>query len=169
MGFKVGDRVRIKRNLREIPNFSYGYAKEMEAYEGNTVTIKEVQEQYVILEKTPFRWDKRAFEPIYTKLTKKELSNLPIGTKITTDKGKILVKDNTSKESYESLFESSEYALIISEINEDLTIHDRPLGSKIVKVEVPTYSTIYEYKEEKEMTLKEIEEQLGYKIKIKGE
>lgn len=168
MDFKVGDKVRIKKNLKEIDCFSYGYVPEMRFYEGDVATVSYVGENFVQLKEKPFRWDKRAFEPIYTKLTKKELLNMPIETKITTDKGEILIKDN-SKESYKICFENSKLAISIDGINSDLTILDRDLGNKIVKIEVPTYSTVYEEKETKEMTLKEIEEQLGYKIKIKGE
>lgn len=162
MDLKVGDRVRIKRNLKGIDCFSCGYVSDMRAYEGDIVTIRNVEKNYVQLKERPFNWDKRAIEPIYTTLTPKELSDKPIGTKITTETGEILVKDD------EKDFENPNHILRISGINEDLTI-DEYWGTKIVKVEVPTYSTIYEEKEAKEMTLKEIEEQLGYKIKIKGE
>lgn len=166
MDFKVGDKVRIKKNLKEIDCFSCGYASDMRTYEGDIVTIRNVEKNYVQLKGIPFYWDKRAFEPIYTKLTKKELSDMPIGTKITTDKGEILVKDD------EIHFENPSHILNISDINKDLTMTEyiaEYWGTKIVKIEVPTYSTVYEKKETKEMTLKEIEEQLGYKIKIKGE
>ena len=62
--FKVGDKVRIKDNLREIDGFSGGYVSELDRYIGDVVTIERIDEDEVFVEENGWAWDLRAFEKI---------------------------------------------------------------------------------------------------------
>ena len=167
MKFKVGDKVRVKKNLKDIDGFKHGYTPDMESFEGKIVTIRGVYaEGSVTIEEDTHRysWDFMAFEPINKKPTKEELLEMPIGTKITTDldEHNIFVKKNTNR------FEN-DYSDIIADydINEVLSLNVGCYGDKIIKIEVPTYKTVYDSSEEvKEMTMDEICKALGYNVKI---
>lgn len=100
----------------------------------------------------------------YRKPNKKELLELPIGTKITTDNDEhnvfIRVAEDEFRNDYGDL-------LVDFDINDDLTINDKDCGTRIIKVEVPTYETEYDCSGEvKEMTIAEISKALGYEVKI---
>ena len=89
---------------------------------------------------------------------------MPVGTKITTDAEEDNEYFYTGK-----AFESKDYRLKEYEINEDLTLNaeDKDNGTRIIKIEVPEYSTIYKYSTEiQEMTIAEIERKLGHPVKI---
>lgn len=98
-------------------------------------------------------------------ITKKELLNMPAGTKIYTN----VEICNEWIKSIEGIFlNACNNEITEWDIEENLTFDKMPeYGTKIIKIEVPTYETVWEEKEEvKEMTMEEIEEKLGYKIKI---
>lgn len=166
MNFKVGDKVRVKKNLKDIEKFEHGYMPDMESFEGKIVTIKCVTEEWVRITEDTHRydWDFRAFEPINKKPTKEELFEMPIGAKITTDLDEcnIFVKKNANE------FENDHSDVIADyDINEDLSLNVGCYGDKIIKIEVPTYETVYDSSEEvKEMTMDEICKALGYNVKI---
>ena len=98
------------------------------------------------------------------KHTKEELLELPIGTKITTD----LKEHNVFVKTCENEFKSDDCEIISDyDIKDDLSIKDKDYGTKILKIEIPTYETIYDTtKEVKEMTMNEICKELGYNVKI---
>lgn len=165
MKFKVGEKVRVKHNLSEIKDFAGGYMSKMKEMEGKMVTIKrEAHSGGVRIKECPndYTYDVRAFEPI---MTKEKLLAMPVGTKVTTD----LEKDNIFIK-YSKLTFSNEYGSYLfldNDINDDFTINDKDCGTRIVKVEEPTYETVYDNtKEVKEMTVAEIEKALGYPVKI---
>lgn len=163
MEFKVGDIIRGKENNGYgFTNEKMTRAKVLQTRYDN-MEIEYLEGELDFVGRTVWvNNSKRKFELANAKPTKQELLDMPIGAKITIDTGEVFVKDG------EKQLESPGHVLNINDISEDLTI-DEFFGYKIVKVETPTYSTIYEKQEAKEMTLKEIEKQLGYKIKIKGE
>ena len=108
----------------------------------------------------------------YSKPTKQELLDMPAGTKIYTD-----AENENYQEWVKENFFYNRYGDWIGkcEINEDLTLDediDEDYGKKIIKIEVPTYETVYEYlEEEPKETLIEIIERalsdaLGYAVKI---
>lgn len=74
------------------------------------------------------------------KYTYKDLKKSPIGTKITFENGEILIKDD--KEYYEN-----RYTWRNEECFEKLEDNEKVLG-KIIKIEEPEYTTVYEYKTE---------------------
>lgn len=167
MNFKVGDKVRVKKNLKDIEKFKHGYMPDMESFEGKIVTIKGVYaEEGVTIEEDihHYYWDFRAFEPINKKTTKEELLKMPIGTKITTNKD----EDNIFVKISDCVFENNNDECVWdTDIEEDLSITDIECGDKIIKIEVPTYETVYDSSEKvKEMTMDEICKALGYNVKI---
>lgn len=169
--FKVGDRVEHKI-------FGKGTVVEVESGVANDSLLVQFDKKHLSLhngnvckgrykDNTCWHFSATKLDDLkLLKFTKQDLLDAPIGTKITTNRGEILVKDDIEDG---QLFENTSRVLSVNEIDEDFTIDGRIIGTKIVKVEVPIYSTVHEEKEIKEMTLKGIEEQLGYKIKIKGE
>lgn len=103
-------------------------------------------------------------ELITKKPTKEELLEMPLGTKITTNKDKYNIFIKVDKDEFKN---DDGDTLCDYEINEDLTIEDEYYGTKIIEVEVPTYETVYgSSKEVKEMTIAEISKALGYEVKI---
>lgn len=180
MKFKVGDKVRVKKNLKDIEKFSHGYMPNMESFEGKIVTIEYVTEEWVMIEEDTHHcdWDFRAFEPINKKPTKEELLEMPMGTKITTDakEDNVFVKTDNGiygtiddREDIETAFyNEAGDEMVDDEINDDLSLdEDLTYGTKIIKIEVPTYETVYDSSEEvKEMTMDEICKALGYNVKI---
>lgn len=173
MKFKVGDKVRVKKNLDDIEKFVDGYTSVMGEMEGKIVTIKEQTKTflgkpgYKIEEDGRFIWDERAFESLNKIQTKDELLKLPIGTKITTDND----GNNVFIKICEDRFVNDDCdSLCDFDINDNLTIDDEDCGTRIIKVEVPivsTYVTKYDYsKEVREMTIAEISKELGYEVKI---
>jgi hypothetical protein len=171
MKFKVGDKVRVKKNLDDIEKFVGGYTSPMGKMEGKIVTIKEQTKSlsgepgYKIEEDgNSFIWDERAFESLNKIQTKDELLKLPTGTKITTDNDENNVFIKIDKGVFEN---ENRYHLHGYKINDDLTITDIDCGTRITKVEAPTYETKYEFsKEVREMTIAEISKELGYEVKI---
>lgn len=99
------------------------------------------------------------------KVTKEELLDMPIGIKITTD----AEKDNVYVYDGESFY-NEEGCIDECDIEDDLTLDvydEEEYGTRIIKIEEPTYSTIYDYSTEaKEMTVAEIEKALGHAVKI---
>ena len=107
-------------------------------------------------------WTEDMFEGLAI-ITKEELFKMPIGTKITTDleENNIFVKvgENDFCNDYRDHIEDDD-------INEDLSLDY--CGDKIIEIQEPNeYQTIYKADEEvKEMTIAEIEKELGYPIKV---
>lgn len=100
------------------------------------------------------------------KVTKKELLDMPIGTKITTDAKKYNVYVKVDEDCFRN--EAADF-INDCDIEDDLTLDvcDEDYGTRIIKIEEPTYSTIYDYSTEaKEMTVAEIEKALGHAVKI---
>ena len=101
----------------------------------------------------------------HKKITKEELFDFPIGTRITTD----AKEDNVFTKTQSDEFENDEYDIINDyDVEDDLTLNDEDYGKRIVKIEVPaTYDVVYDFSQQvREMTLAEISEELGYEVKI---
>lgn len=159
MEFKVGDKVRFVKELRRhCPVLKIG----------DVTTITRICIDGDIELETNNICSPEELELVNNKPTKEELEEMPIGTRITTDRK----NDNVfiKIENDETVFSSIEECDCLSsyDIEDDLTINDYDYGTKIVKIEVPTeYETKYDYSNEvKEMTIAEIEKELGYGVKI---
>lgn len=156
--FKVGDRVRIV-NPYEID------AK----YKNQIVTIIKVDEydlnRYFVKENLR-PWRGRELELVEEyKMKKADLKNNDI---VTLRNGDRLVY---ARESFKDL--NDNFSNPISSkgnINEDLTYYMGENEYDIVKVERPVkYETVFEREEVQELTVDEISERLGYKVKVVGE
>lgn len=168
MKFKVGDRVRIRKDLKEGDDFEIYVTDEMEELAGEIVTITKVNKalvnvKYAIDKDDGFyAWSEDMFENS-VKPSKEELFKMPIGTIIKTDRQEhnIFVKVgendfcNDDRDHIESCY-----------VNDDLSLNCN-LSKKIIEIQEPTYETIYTADTEvKEMTIAEIEKELGYPIKV---
>ena len=161
MKYKAGDKVRIRRDLKEGNDFGLYVNDEMEKLAGNIIKIREAYDDSYRFRGSCYAWTDDMFVNIV--MTKAELMDMPLGTKIITNSGTALIKTDTD------IFESEEgLCLCDYGINDDLTITYSKFGTRIVKIKEPVYSTIYEYVEEeaKEMTVAEIEKLVGHKVKI---
>lgn len=163
MKFKVGEKVKIKKNLKKGYDFKYYVADEMEKFKGKTVTIYSVNSEAYRIEEDNMNWEwtEDMLEGLAI-ITKEELFKMPLGTIIKTDEKEhnIFVKVG------ENDFYNDDADHIEScDVNDDLSL--KYFGNKIIEIQEPNYTTIYkEDKQVKEMTIAEIEKELGYPIKV---
>ena len=136
MRFKVGDKVKLVRTDDEE-----SYYKN---YLGKIYTIRNFGfafgEKYAHFEETEYISPYlKNLELVKKEYTYEDFKKSPIGTKITFENGRVLVKDD------EDRYENSETC----RYNEDLEgIKDNSDFGKIIKIEEPTYTTVYEAKTE---------------------
>ena len=173
MKFKRGDLIKGKEaNGYAITDENMIKARVIEIINEDQMKIEIIEHKD--MERTGEQWNvdnsDRKFLLLYSrKPTKQELLDMPIGTKIYTDtkieKNQVWVK--VIKEDFTN---GNGCYINNDEINEDLTFDDsvnEVYGSKIIKIEKPTYETIYDYSTEvQEMTVAEIEKALGHAVKI---
>ncbi len=133
MKFKVGDRVRLVRVEDENVSYEKYLKKEFEI-EAIYNSFNPHCKLKGINEIAPYLKNLE----LVKEYTYEDLKKTPIGTKIKFENGETLLKDGAG------LFESDGYVRTIEELKKFET---RLLG-KIVKIEEPTYSTVYEYKPE---------------------
>lgn len=162
MKYKVGDKVRIRSDLKETMNNAiYGISvnSEMVKLAGKMVTIDHVNEKIYTIKEYGFAWTDEMFECI-EKPSREDFLEMPVGTKIITDKGKELVYDG-------ECFSDKDDVIIDTMIDDDLNLiyDDMDYGTKIIEILEPEYRTIWK-EEVKKMTLKEIEKELGYPVEI---
>lgn len=135
MKFKVGDRVRLVKVNNELSYY--------EEYLNKSFTIKDFDKDkyssYAILEETsdicPYLENLELFEYTYENLKK-----TPVGTKVTFENGAVLVKDE--KNCFENVSRCRDIADLCN-----LKDNYSDLG-KIIKIEEPQYTTVYEAKKE---------------------
>ncbi len=170
MEFKVGDIIKGKKdNGYDFTNENMTKAKVIETNkEYMKIEIIEHKNKCNIISIYAVDNSSDRFEIVeYQKPTKKELLAMPVGTKITTADN----KDNEFIYNNNRFINSKGDSIYTYEIMEDLTLQAGSVdiyGSKIIKIEKPQYTTIYEEKQKeiKEMTIAEIEKKLGYPVKI---
>ena len=143
MKFKVGDKVKIKE---KIENY-HGIGKEIlsKMREGDNVwTIKKISKgekyNYYNLKEDPlcYSFGEDMLERV--EYTYEDLKKSPTGTKITFENGEVLLKDNDGNYSNKKRWrDDSDLKELKDKIN--------TLG-KIIKIEEPTYQTVYEVKQE---------------------
>lgn len=162
MKYKVGDKVRIRSDLKETMNNAiYGVSvnSEMVKLAGKMVTIDHVNKKIYTIKEYGFAWTDEMFECI-EKPSREDFLKMPVGTKIITDKGKELVYDG-------ECFSDKDDVIMDTMIDDDLNLiyDDMDYGTKIIEILEPEYRTIWK-EEVKKMTLKEIEKELGYPVEI---
>ena len=142
--FKVGDKVKLVRTDGE----------EWEWYKnhlGETFTIKEIgkdwsNEEFAELEENdglmPLVKNLELVKPEYTY---EDLKKSPIGTKVTFESGIILIK--VDKENYKEIKEygTIRYIELLKGLKDNWQFMNQ---GKIIKIEEPTYKTVYKCKEE---------------------
>ena len=137
MKFKVGDRVRVRKDLK-YSNF-YGGVRvndEMVNNKGKILTIIGIDNGAYLMEGSQWFWTDEMFES--KEYTYEDLKKSPIGTKITLEKmqDKQLVKTALNR------IENDDYRFFIRNF-EGLNTGNY---GKIIKIEEPTYQTVYEAK-----------------------
>lgn len=162
MKYKVGDKVRIRSDLKETMNNAiYGVSvnSEMVKLAGKMVTIDHVNEKIYTIKEYGFAWTDEMFECI-EKPSREDFLKMPVGTKIITDKGKELVYDG-------ECFSDKDDVIMDTMIDDDLNLiyDDMDYGTKIIEILEPEYKTVWK-ESRKKMTLKEIEKELGYPVEI---
>ena len=166
MKFKVGDKVIIRKDLKEGYDFKEHVTDDMEELAGKIVTITKVWENdggryYIKEDMYNYIWSEDMFENS-TKPTKEELFKMPLGTIIKTDRdcNNVFVKVGENDFCNDDVDHIED-----NYVNDDLSLEC--FGNKIIEIQIPTYETIYKAdKEVKEMTIAEIEKELGYPVKI---
>lgn len=167
MKFRVGDKVRVRKDLKERYYDGVFAVSDMVRLANKIVTIQAIcgGDEYRI-EEEGFTWSGEMFEEFKIP-TKEELFNMPTGIIITVV--------NKYKKEYDFIkinnifikINNSNHLINEYEIGEDLSVNCWEYD-RIIKIQVPNYSIFWEEikEDKKEMTIAEIEEKLGYRIKI---
>lgn len=165
MCFKVGDRVKLVRLHR--------WEKGNEKYEeqlGKKFTIKKIEGDYCWFKESndicPFLEDLELVKEY--KMTKEHLKD---GDIVTLRNGDRLVL--FGEDFFECSEDNSNWLCDLDDLDDNLNCEKycgREMESDIIKVERPVrYETVFEREEVKELTVDEISERLGYKVKVVGE
>ena len=140
--FKVGDKVKLVRINSEGP----WYKK----YLGNVYTIKNFEtDNYGRFARFKETSDVMPYvknlELVKEEYTYEDLKESPIGTKVTFESGIILIK--VDKENYKEIKEygTTRYIELLEGLKDNWQYMNQ---GKIIKIEEPTYKTVYEHKEE---------------------
>ncbi len=168
--FKIGDKVRVIKGKR-FHSLGDKNFDEFLKENNNVLTIAFVNNcgaWYEVKEDREWCLEEEELELITNiKPTKQELLDMPVGTKIYTD-----AEDEDyqiwTKTAKKDFYDKNNNNIDNSDINDDLTLDtDEDFGAKIIKIEKPTYETVYDCEEEvQEMTIAEIEKALGHAVKI---
>lgn len=127
--FRVGDKVRfVKSTIFHTNDVKIGETYKIIKIAGSDV-------RYQVENKEWFKEE----ELVNVEYTYEDLKKSAIGTKITFEDGKVLIKTE------ENRFENRINVTYIGEINNHFK--DKILG-KIIKIEKPSYTTVYEAKKE---------------------
>lgn len=168
MKFKVGDRIKGKNNSYGITDERMLEGEVIELNDSNNMKVKVIRHKDNYYQGNT-HWVENSDDKFALisamKITKQKLLDMPIGTKIITD----------AKENNEYVYDGDSFidengCIDDYDINEDLTLDtydEETYGTRIIKIEEPEYTTIYDYSAEvKEMTVAEIEKALGHAVKI---
>ena len=129
MKFRIGERVKfVKSTICHTDDVKIGEIYKIIKIEGHDV-------RYQVENKEWFKEE----ELERVDYTYEDLKKSPIGSKITFEDGKVLIKTE------ENRFENRINVTYIGEINNHFK--DKILG-KIIKIEKPSYTTVYEAKKE---------------------
>ena len=168
MKFKVGDTVKIRKDLKKGDNFEIYVDSDMEELAGEIVTIKKMykylsSERYEIdKDKGFYTWTEDMFESI-KKPTKEELLEMPLGTIIKTNEKEHNAYVKVGKYEFFNDYDD----ISDDDINEDLSLDYNTVDIKIIEIQQPKHRIVYkEDNEVKEMTISEIEKEIGYQIKV---
>lgn len=141
--FEVGDRVRVKKDII-VDKFYNGWKfnENMVEFKGRILTIdkKRYSKEFYIKEDSHmFIWTIGMLEKV--EYTYEDLVKSPIGTKVFFESNNVLFKINKNNYEGEEFYRNNENLKGLKD-----NVGDSILG-KIIKVEEPTYKTVYETKE----------------------
>lgn len=172
MKYKVGDKVRI---VKEKKGDEWNRAGRMDKWLGETMTISEIHFDYYKMEEDEGRWYWYV-EMIEGKVTEMKKSDLIAGKHVveTREEKKYLIFD--SKEG-KFMYGICDGFMNLKNYDESLKLMDEDEDFDIMKVYELKYpaskysinralTLIWERTEPKEMTMEELEKELGYKVKI---
>lgn len=148
MKFKIGDKVRIRKDLKEGDRFEIYVTDEMEELAGEIVTITQVNKSLVgvkyAIDKDDgsYSWTEDMFESS-VKPSKEELFKMPLGTIIKTDRdyNNVFVKVGENDFCNDNIDHIED-----NYVNDDLSLEC--FGNKIIEIQEPRYTTIYKADEE---------------------
>lgn len=135
MKFKVGDKVKLNKNIN-----SFTYGKAGVSYEEIGIITYVKEDKYTVKFPSHCSWNGTKEELILAKYTYEDLKKSPIGTKVTFENGGILIKDDKGYYENRGTWRNEKDF-------EKLEDNEKVLG-KIIKIEEPKYTTVYEYKPE---------------------
>ena len=133
--FKVGDKVKLVSMKNEDSFYKKYLGKIFTIKQVGcvAVTFKEATEENI----SPYLYNLQKVEEKYTY---EDLKKSPVGTKITFEDGNVFFKDNEYRYINIGGIRKNEW---LSNLRDNMG----QLG-KIIKIEEPTYKTVYEHKEE---------------------
>lgn len=162
MKYKVGDKVRIKRDLKQEDDYKFGVVSEMEELKGQIVTIVRIDGDAYTLEEDKGAWSWS--EDMFEGLVEFKKSDLRDGDVVTYRDGRRrIVTDNAM-----CLRGINDVGhLPTSDFTEDLRKENGNTECDIIRVERPTqYEEVFKREDKRKMTIKEIEKELGCSIEI---
>lgn len=147
MKFRVEDKVRIKKDFSDNKKYKIETNKEMEKYAGKIMTIRDIKNGYYQMQEDieeciwqeGWKWSEDMFEDrvIFTK------SDLKDGDIVTYRNGEKRTVINNKL-----IDEEGEDANELNYYEKDLIQEDGTSNLDIIKVERPSYETVFERKEE---------------------
>ena len=159
MKYKVGDKVKV-RNLQDgykSPDGCY-FNDDMERLAGEIVTIINVRGNRYDIKESGYSWVDDFFEEV--EFSKDLITDLSV---VTLDNGEKLLYIKDKDEFIDLKYGQSNSLCDLSDIDDDGYVC---VGNHIIKVEQPTYASMYSTNEVREMTVEEISKALGYEVKI---
>ena len=169
MKFKVGDKVRL---LKEKMNNDHCDKTIIKFKNEEIGVIEEFDDNEFVKNNIRIIFDngysdcwchEDEIELVNKKPSKSELLKMPLGTIIKTDRE--IGKNVFVKVGEETFCNDYDDELDEEDIYDDLSIEF--FGNRIMEIQEPTYRSIYTIdKEIREMTISEIEKELGYPIKV---
>lgn len=165
MKYKVGDKVKLRNDLKVGKRYGIvDFLKGMKCWLNQELTIESVdyENNSFTTEESCYYFSIEMIEECNGKYIKdytwEDFLECPIGTKITFEDGTILVKSDVDR--FDNEENVADYEFIES-------FNKNDGFGKIIKIEEPTYTTVYEPTEEvEEMTMEEVCKALGKQIKI---
>lgn len=142
MKFKIGDKVKLNKNIKD---FRYGRAGV--SYEEIGTIIRINKYRNTVDFPSHASWDGTEEELELAEYTYEDLKKSPIGAKITFEDGKVLVKVRER----DARCDEFTNGVANRNTNDLKNLKDSWLKGyfgKIIKIEEPTYQTVYEAKEE---------------------
>lgn len=157
MKFKVGDKIEHER---------YGKGRILKINDCYSILVEFENEEAYFHDGDGSGKDRHCYwvykDSIKQTITKEELFKMPLGTIIKTDRdyNNVFVKVGENDFCNDNIDHIED-----DYVNDDLSLEC--FGTKIIEIQEPTYETIYKAdKEVKEMTMAELEKELGYPVKI---